>query len=596
MPPDIQKLYRVAVCKTQETADDFIVAFLFFERYYLIEGQEDGFFFDNYVQDADFHLAGLRDFHDYDFNVVAAPRGFAKSVKWGLQLPLLLLLTRNYYKIAICLATDDMVSERFSVIKKQISENERILEDFGDQRSTRGEGLWSNHNLELRNGSRLRGFSVTGRKRGGRPHLFILDDPEYDPDKSTDVAQLSAQFDRVIVKQIIPMLRPGCKLFWLGTTINRRCLLYHALTSDDPRYKFWNRRRLKSFDVGPDGSIRLLWPQMWSYEALMVQRGRMGPSAFAAEYQNEPVADEDRIFSIHPEYDTYVIDGPLTPSPYENRATIRFTKIPRAHGGPSGTGPEVVEMPMSEFMKKLTYMIMTFDYASTVSPTADYSTIAILGFSSDLTLWVLDFWAGKVTDNTLVNLMWKMGSRWRPRLICGDTANKSIMELLRFRVADFFAAGGDTGWRPHTMDIGNSGRGSPSKASRIKASEWRFTGHRIKFPLYLRNTGQWPMLFQQVEDFTDDLNLLEHDDAIDVVLGMAQFVVRPRGEDPGKQTLTPEDYLKKKQLVDDIGMPLYAQPEDAPPGYIDKAIDILTGRGDNAAGKNRIHSTPRVVR
>jgi hypothetical protein len=122
------------------TEDDFIVAFLFFENYYLLEGQENGFFFDDFVQDAAFHIEGLRDYIRYDLNVIAAPRGFAKSVKWGIQLPLFLILSRAYYKIAICLATDEMVSERFSILKRQLMENTRIMEDFGDQRSTRGEG------------------------------------------------------------------------------------------------------------------------------------------------------------------------------------------------------------------------------------------------------------------------------------------------------------------------------------------------------------------------------------------------------------------------------------------------------------------------
>jgi hypothetical protein len=105
------------------------------------------------------------------------------------------------------------------------------------------------------------------------------------------------------------------------------------------------------------------------------------------------------------------------------------------------------------------------------------------------------------------------------------------------------------------------------------------------------------MLFQQIEDFTSDLNLLEHDDAIDTVLGMAQYIVRPRsmmGDDGGVKT--PEDYLKQGKLVDETGMPLIAQPEDAPPGYIDRALDILGGRADNIGKGKSIHGTPRVVR
>jgi len=592
---DTQGAYRLAVLKTQETEDDFITAFLFFESYYLVGDFEDGYFFDHHIPNAPFHLEGLKDFIRYDLTAIGAPRGFAKSTKWGIQLPMFLLLSRPYYKIAICMSTDNLLAQRFSIIKRHIAENPRIVADFGNLKPVRGEGLWSNHNLEMTNGSTLTGFSVTGRKRGGRPHLFILDDPEYDPERSTDTRGLAYQLEQTIVKQVIPMLRPGCKLFWLGTTINRRAFLYHVLTSDDPRFSLWNRRRFKSYSQDPDGTTHLLWKEMFTFDQLMQRKMEIGTSAFAAEYQNEPVPEEARLFHVHETYDTYDVDGDLLPTPWDSTVPIRYLQLPRRFNPESASGVERVELPFHEFMKKLSYVMMTVDYASTVHLTSDYSAMAIVGFTPDGTMWVLDLWTGKMTDEALVKQAWAMGSRWHPKCVASES--QSFLDLLRYRIDDMLLVTGETNWRPRPFLLKYGGRSAPSKAQRIKGEEWRFTAHRIKLPLSKRHQAHWTMLFDQIEDFTEDLNMLEHDDAIDCVLGMPRFVmhIRPQTGDAGKPR-GPADYLAEGKLTDDCGMPLYADINEAPDEHVQRALDILKGRADNTGGRRFRRQSARIVR
>ena len=598
MGPDEQRDYRLAVCRTQETEEDFVVAFLFFESYYLVQSDEDeegATFFRHKVPNAPFHISGIRDFFQHDYNVMAAPRGFAKSVKWAQELPLFLLLSRAPYIVAVCQATDALTADTVIAIRDQLDGNPRIDADWGRQKKPKGLGRWSEHRLDMKNGSKMLAFSVLGKKRGARPDLFILDDPEYDPKTSTNVADLTRQLDVVITKQVIPMLRPGCKLIWLGTCVNRRLLLYHALQGADRRFAMWNRVRFRAFQVRDDGGIDLLWPEMFNYEQLMMKKSMMGASHFAAEYLNEPVADEDRIFHIHPVYHSYELVGNLSMHPLDGNPTIHYVEMPRRTSLAVAEGAKERSMPFLDFVKTLRHIIMPFDYAETTGPHSDWSVAAIVAFTVDFTMWVLDLWVGKVTDNALVAKLWQMGCRWRPKLLCSDHKNQSIAALLSYRLQDFLQQGGDPGWRPRFVSIKNAGRNAPSKSDRIGAEEWRFNAHRIKMPLFLRDQMPWSMFFQQVEDFTKDLNLLEHDDTIDTVFGMPRYVVRvtESQQDALVKMMTPEQYLDRGQLTDDLGMPLYPDPNTAPEAHIDRALDMLHGREQTPRQRRR--RRPRKV-
>ena len=85
----------------------------------------------------------------------------------------------------------------------------------------------------------------------------------------------------IMFRQIIPMLESGSSIFWIGTLINRRSFLYHATSSDDPRFDFWNRKVLKAIEYDKDDSkkVYVLWPEKWSKEILEARRDEIGPSA-----------------------------------------------------------------------------------------------------------------------------------------------------------------------------------------------------------------------------------------------------------------------------------------------------------------------------
>ena len=179
-----QKEARLAVLHRQDTPGHLVEAWRFFRRVYL-GGAGKLFYKNGFVESPQFHVDLISDLGQYARNCIAAPRGSAKSTVIGLEAPMLLALTRPHYEMTVGLSTDRQVEERFDKLIQQFVENELILEDFGEMKPPRGQKIWNHHQLSLTNGAVIKGLSVMGRKRGGRPRLFILDDPENDPDSDS---------------------------------------------------------------------------------------------------------------------------------------------------------------------------------------------------------------------------------------------------------------------------------------------------------------------------------------------------------------------------------------------------------------------------
>ena len=69
-------------------------------------------------------------------------------------------------------------------------------------------------------------------------------------------------------------------------------------------------------------------------------------------------------------------------------------------------------------------------------------------------------------------------------------------------------------------------------------------------PRHLRHAYPWSELYFQIDNFTEDLRLLAHDDAVDS-LGMYPYVVNPQGrylEQKPDQLDTPIELLEKGEL------------------------------------------------
>ena len=534
-----QKEARLAVLHRQDTPEHLVEAWRFFRRVYL-GGAGKLFYKNGFVKSPQFHADLVFDIGKYARNVVAAPRGSAKSTVIGLEVPMLLAITRPHYEISLGLATDRLVEERFDKMIQQFVENELLLEDFGEIKPLRGQKIWNHHQLSLRNGAIIRGLSVMGRKRGGRPRLFLLDDPENDPDSDSQAAAQAVveKFEMILFRQIIPMLESGSSIFWVGTLINRRSFLYHATTGDDSRFDFWNRKILKAiaYDKEDFNKVSVLWESKWPRNVLEARKEEIGESAFAAEYLNNPISEQDRILVIDPRKNEYSVEGEFDwNNPLAHTGLIKWSE---RFMEPGRRVYKDFDKPFRELVLPM-YRILLFDYGSGMSQYNDYSCIAILGFDTSNTLWILDMWLGRAKDATLLRLIYEKGLAWRPRVLGIEAVSiqMSFAEAVKEYIEEMESKI-STPWRARVFPITYPAR--VSKSQRISGMEWRYRPGRIKYPAHL--AGKWPFdqLYQQTEDFTPDLALLPHDDAIDT-LSMSQYVVKNRGgqfvKEKGKPSL-----------------------------------------------------------
>ena len=524
---DGQKQARLAVLHNQSTAYDLVVAWDFFRRCYL-GGVGKLFYKNGFDESPPFHYDMVSDLGTYGRNVEGAPRGSAKSTVIGLEIPILLSLTRPHYEMTLGLATDRLVEDRFDKLIQQFVENELILQDFGEMKPPRGRKIWNHHQLSLMNGAIIKGLSVMGKKRGGRPRLFILDDPENDPDSDSQAAAQAVieKFEMILFRQIIPMLESGSSIFWIGTLINRRSFLYHATTSDDPRFDFLNCKVLKAMAYDKDDSkkVYVLWPEKWLQEVLEARKEEIGASAFSAEYLNEPVSEQDRILVIDPRKNEYTVEGEFDwNNPLAHTGLIKWTE---RYMEPGRRVYKDYEKPFRELVLPM-YRILLFDYGSGMSQYNDYSCIGVLGFDTTNTLWILDLWLGRAKDATLLRLIYEKGLAWRVRVLGIEAVSiqMSFAEAVREYIEEMETKISKP-WRGRVFPITYPAR--VTKSNRISGIEWRYRPGRIKYPAHL--AGKWPFdqAYQQTEDFTPDLALLPHDDIIDM-LSMSQFVVKNRG-------------------------------------------------------------------
>lgn len=530
LPPDYealsrdgQRLARINACSLHRTPELWVAAWNFFRRTYLMTTEPGFFYGDDLVESPPFHYSMISDIGQYGNNLHGAPRGFAKSTLAD-EVILLLALTRPRFPTSLCLASENLLSERFEIYMRQFRENQFILDDFGSQEPARGKGSWNQHVLSLTNGSRIKGFPVMGRKRGTkpRPKLLVLDDPEYDPSGSTDMQKLRNQFDWLLFRVLLPMGQKGMNMWWIGTIISKQSALYYASHSDDARFaRFWNRSVLAVEEPDENGEYRPIWDAYMSKEEIETTEAKMGSAAFGAEYRNAPGEGTDATFPLDPTRHGYWVIGDLGDDPLTSMATIRY------HQKDASSEKYVERLEEAGLLISKMQRIMLMDYASTVGPHSDYSALAVLGFlpPTDI-LWVLDVWAGRVRQPALLHQIYRLGRKWRVRVVGVEAV--AMQEAIADSVTEYLGTLGEaTGWSPRVLPIRYPY--GLRKTDRIGGMSWRFASARIKLPYHLEATPIGRMMFQNFRDFRAEApdGNLQHDDLIDAIC-MYQQIRRSR--------------------------------------------------------------------
>lgn len=292
---------------------------LYFFRYYLSEfGENASPAFHQELFEAARQMELPRSVRGIIGTIIGAPRGHAKSTIVTLAIPLYNIVFKKKRFIVIVSDTG-FASEGFVLdIKKQLEENERLREDFGELCGDTMPGRpyrWTNSDFTAvhrqvvrKNGverlqptfttrvlARSTGAQFRGLRSGSwRPDLILCDDLENDEHVRTP--EQRAKIWEWFVKAVLPAMDPERGgIVVVGTVLHFDSLLSRLLNLAKREPTLYGRLFFQAIQA--DGSV--LWPQRFSRELLDQRKKVMGTLAFNCEYLLIPIDEETRLYRPH---------------------------------------------------------------------------------------------------------------------------------------------------------------------------------------------------------------------------------------------------------------------------------------------------------
>jgi hypothetical protein len=253
------------------------------------------------------------------------------------------------------------------------------------------------------------------------------------------------------------------------------------------------------------------------------QKLRMGDAAFSSQYLNNPVTEAERVLRIHPELNTYWLDNvdDLTyMDPLNSKAVMvshQLSGWDKSLKGDPVAIPKSITRPFSEVVGKMRRFI-TIDHALTVSKASDFSCIHVMGIENSETyrdtLWSLDMWLGKADSEEIVRRAYLLALKWQVPLVAVEAypVQMEFAERLQHDLPSMYGRG-QVPCRVLPVKFPSHYK----KQDKIAGLHWRFKQFRLKLPLDRSKERPYSELWYQIENFTYDLNLLTHDDAIDTL-------------------------------------------------------------------------------
>ncbi len=265
--------------------------------------------------------------------VQSMPRGHGKSLYLSNIFPLHQIIFRKRRFILIVSETESMSRKFTEFISEALKHNEKLRNDFGSLLSTQKTKFVDNKEaFETFNGVYVQSASIGKQLRGARykqfrPDLVICDDLE--SAKNTNTPELREKNLEFFNKTLIPIGTPENTAFlYMGTMVHRRGLLPHVIERADFKAKnysaivqepsdsieLWdefeeiyrnqeNPNRMEdalafyeAHKEEMDADVETLWNDRFPYHKLMMEKVNIGNKAFASEFLNRPVDDEDAIF------------------------------------------------------------------------------------------------------------------------------------------------------------------------------------------------------------------------------------------------------------------------------------------------------------
>ena len=196
-------------------------------------------------------------------------------------------LFRRKKDIVIISASEALAIEHLRYIKQTIENNEILQAFWGNLRSDK----WTETHLGIKHSDgsivNIRARGAGAQIRGFRPDCIILDDIE------TDDSVLSEDQRRKLkgwlFKACLNSLSVNGQFIFIGTIIHPLAVINDLFQIKNG----WTKRKWAAYKTDDQVEGNELWPKLWPHDRLQKRKSEIGSSAFASEYLNNPLLDEN---------------------------------------------------------------------------------------------------------------------------------------------------------------------------------------------------------------------------------------------------------------------------------------------------------------
>jgi phage terminase large subunit-like protein len=342
---------------------------------------------------------------------IIAPRGIAKTVLVTMAIIHHLFLSPDKgRKVVVIISKTQPHSKSILATIKNIFEFSAGFRKLFGYHGEQNAQAWRDDRVVLSNGdaiiARGTGQPIRGvNSRLQRPTFIILDDPEDEHNtKTVDAMQMNLDW---LLQAVLPSVdRHRGRVFVIGTPLHHRCMVSRLSEMSD-----W-----KTLHFGNSLEQRLaLWPEMCSLQWLKEKHDALRDAGMVRVYYQEHecklIAGDDAMFKAEDiQY-------------YDKDAKLEWKE----------------ELPYLVFPNGLMVAVnvyMGIDPASSVSQSADYSTIVPIAVDGQMNIYVLDYFRKRVLPLDLANAIEEYYHRYHPRLtlIEGTGYQDMLRQYMRTRI------------------------------------------------------------------------------------------------------------------------------------------------------------------
>lgn len=234
------------------------------------------------------------------FVSLMAPKGHAKSTIFGKVIPLFLTCAVDANLRQIGGSVNSELAERFlRANRRELETNQQLIEDFGPFRPLIAE-KWTQTELIVNRDSSSASptWRAVGSQKpvmGGRSDWIIGDDVAGEENSMSALQR--DKLDSWVDSDLLGTLEPTGRAIFVGTAKHNDDI-YHRrerLAREKPESGWFFRR----YDAIVDEQAHTtLWPERWSWDALMAKKAAIGTMAFNRDYRNIAINDETSLFPM----------------------------------------------------------------------------------------------------------------------------------------------------------------------------------------------------------------------------------------------------------------------------------------------------------